>query len=303
MRSSTVDSKERRGAAHPGVAAAGRGQRRRSVRRRRRRRRRDPRARRPRRAHPRPRRRRAPRRARRGPVRACSSRLRDRRGRRGRRAGGPGHRRAEQPRPAPGAAGRRRRRHVRRPAPRRAPPWPAHVRGRLSVATSLGALCDDAGLRALVEGLVLGSFEFHWRSDGPGEQPVGRVVLAGLVGADDPRRDASPRRWPWPAPAGCPARSRWCPPTSRTRPGWPSRPRDVARRGRAADQGVGREAARQRGLRRHRRGRPGLGQPAAAGPARLHARSAAAARPRTSCWSARASPSTPAACRSSRATT
>ncbi len=59
-----------------------------------------------------------------------------------------------------------------------------HVRGRLSVATSLGALGDDAGLRALVEGLVLGSFEFHWRSTGPLQQPVERVVLAGLAAAD-----------------------------------------------------------------------------------------------------------------------
>ena len=56
-----------------------------------------------------------------------------------------------------------------------------HVRDRLSVATSLGALCDDAGLRALVEGIVLGSFEFHWRSQGPRHRPVERVVLAGLV--------------------------------------------------------------------------------------------------------------------------
>ena len=57
------------------------------------------------------------------------------------------------------------------------------VRGRSSVATSLAALADDAGLRALVEGLVLGSFEFHWRSGGPRERPVERVVLAGQVGA------------------------------------------------------------------------------------------------------------------------
>ncbi len=56
-----------------------------------------------------------------------------------------------------------------------------HVRDRLSVATSLGALCDDAGLRALVEGIVLGSFEFHWRSQGPQHRPVERVVLAGLA--------------------------------------------------------------------------------------------------------------------------
>jgi leucyl aminopeptidase len=63
-----------------------------------------------------------------------------------------------------------------------------HVRGRLSVATSLGALCDDAGLRALIEGVVLGSFEFHWRSGGPQHRPVERVVLAGLVDSDA-RRD------------------------------------------------------------------------------------------------------------------
>jgi leucyl aminopeptidase len=54
------------------------------------------------------------------------------------------------------------------------------VRGKESVATSLAALADDAGLRALVEGLVLGSFGFHRRSEGPKEHPAGRVVLAGI---------------------------------------------------------------------------------------------------------------------------
>ena len=54
------------------------------------------------------------------------------------------------------------------------------TKGHGTLATSLAALTDDAGLRALVEGLVLGSFEFHWRSAGPLEQPVTRVVLAGL---------------------------------------------------------------------------------------------------------------------------
>src|SRR3954453_19260173 len=34
------------------------------------------------------------------------------------------------------------------------------ARGRRTVATSVGALADDPGVRALVEGLVLGSFEF-----------------------------------------------------------------------------------------------------------------------------------------------
>jgi leucyl aminopeptidase len=55
------------------------------------------------------------------------------------------------------------------------------TRGKATVATSLAALADDAGLRALVTGLVLGSYEFHWRSTGPVTQPVQRVVLAGLV--------------------------------------------------------------------------------------------------------------------------
>ncbi len=55
------------------------------------------------------------------------------------------------------------------------------TKGRKSVATSLAALTDDAGLRAVVEGLVLGSYEFHWRSSGPLKEPVGQVVLAGLA--------------------------------------------------------------------------------------------------------------------------
>ncbi len=55
------------------------------------------------------------------------------------------------------------------------------TKGRGTVATSLAALSDDSGLRALVEGLVLGSYEFHWRSQGPLKQPVQQVVLAGLA--------------------------------------------------------------------------------------------------------------------------
>ena len=57
------------------------------------------------------------------------------------------------------------------------------AKGHETVATSLAALADDAGLRALVEGLVLGSFEFHWRSTGALAEPVERVVLAGVVDA------------------------------------------------------------------------------------------------------------------------
>ncbi len=55
------------------------------------------------------------------------------------------------------------------------------TKGRRTVATSIAALTDDAGLRAFVEGLVLGSYEFHWRSGGPLDQPVQQVVLAGLT--------------------------------------------------------------------------------------------------------------------------
>jgi leucyl aminopeptidase len=59
------------------------------------------------------------------------------------------------------------------------------VKGKDTMATSLAALSDDAGLRAVVEGLVLGSFGFHRRSEGPKEQPIVRVVLAGISDAED----------------------------------------------------------------------------------------------------------------------
>jgi len=52
-----------------------------------------------------------------------------------------------------------------------------HVCDRDVVATSLGALADPDGLRALVEGLVLGSFVFHWRSEGPPRRPAERIVV------------------------------------------------------------------------------------------------------------------------------
>jgi leucyl aminopeptidase len=55
------------------------------------------------------------------------------------------------------------------------------ARGQSTVSTSLAALTDDAGLRALVEGLVLGSFGFHRKSVEPAVLPVARVVLAGLA--------------------------------------------------------------------------------------------------------------------------
>ncbi len=55
------------------------------------------------------------------------------------------------------------------------------TKGKQTLATSVASLTDDAGLRAFVEGLVLGSFGFHRRSEGPKETPVARVVLAGIA--------------------------------------------------------------------------------------------------------------------------
>ena len=56
---------------------------------------------------------------------------------------------------------------------------------RVSLATSVPALAPDGGLEAFVVGAMLGSFSFHWRSQGPEHTPVGRIVLAGLPDAGD----------------------------------------------------------------------------------------------------------------------
>ncbi len=105
------------------------------------------------------------------------------------------------------------------------------TRDRQSVATSLGALCDDAGLRALVEGLVLGSFEFHWRSEGPRRQPVTRIVLAGLV--DDDTRSAALARALAVAGASWHARTLALVPSNVKNPQWlAEQAADVAKRAR-----------------------------------------------------------------------
>ena len=61
------------------------------------------------------------------------------------------------------------------------------TKDRASVVTSLAAIAPDEGLGAFVVGAMLGSFSFHWRSHGPQERPVARIVLAGVSddGADD----------------------------------------------------------------------------------------------------------------------
>ena len=61
------------------------------------------------------------------------------------------------------------------------------TKDRVSVVTSIAAIAPEDGLGAFVVGAMLGSFGFHWRSTGPREQPVARIVLADVTddGADD----------------------------------------------------------------------------------------------------------------------
>ena len=61
------------------------------------------------------------------------------------------------------------------------------TKDRASVITSLASIAPDGGLAGVVIGAMLGSFGFHWRSTGPQESPVARIVLAGVSdeGADD----------------------------------------------------------------------------------------------------------------------
>jgi leucyl aminopeptidase len=66
------------------------------------------------------------------------------------------------------------------------------VRDRRSLATSVPTVCGTPGLVGFVVGLMLGSFGFHIRSEGPEHRPVGRVVLAGLP--EDPDVHVALRR-------------------------------------------------------------------------------------------------------------
>ncbi len=171
------------------------------------------------------------------------------------------------------------------------------VRDRSSVATSVAAAGGDEGLTTFVVGMTLGSFGFHLRSQGPEHTPVGRVVLAAT--ADDEAADAALHRGIALGGAGWRARMLSTVPSNIKNPQWlAEQAEELAGGVRARGHRLGREAAGQGGLRRHPRRRPGLRDPAAADPARLRAR-ARAARRRSWCWSARASPSTPAVCRSS----
>jgi leucyl aminopeptidase len=85
------------------------------------------------------------------------------------------------------------------------------------VATSVAALTHDAGLRAFVEGLVLGSFAFSRRSDAPDPSPC-EFVLAGVVRPE--AREPASRRALATARAGWLARSLALVPSNEKNPAW-----------------------------------------------------------------------------------
>ena len=101
------------------------------------------------------------------------------------------------------------------------------TKGKASLATSAAALADDAGLRAFIEGLVLGSFGFHRRSTGPQEFPVGKIVLAGI--ADPSAREQALNRALAVAGAAWMARSLALVPSNEKNPAWmATRAKEVA---------------------------------------------------------------------------
>ena len=54
------------------------------------------------------------------------------------------------------------------------------TRGRTCVATSVPAVADDDGLRAFLEGVVLGTFRYHHKTGDLGPAPASEFVLASL---------------------------------------------------------------------------------------------------------------------------
>ncbi len=188
----------------------------------------------------------------------------------------------------------------RRPAPMTsaapAPRWPGPSTTAPCVATTIPAVEPSVGLEPFVVGTILGSFAFAWRSATPEHVPVARIVLAGLSDARParPRPGRRHRRGELalphaglgalqpqePALAGRPGgRAGRARPGSRSRSGTSS---GSPTRGSAASSASGRPRPPHRGWSASTTRRPGC----------------RGARPRW-CWSARASPSTPAACRSS----
>ncbi|PVG81585.1 leucyl aminopeptidase [Nocardioides gansuensis] len=92
------------------------------------------------------------------------------------------------------------------------------LKDRASVVTTVASIAPDEALAAFVVGTMLGSFGFHWRSDGPAERPVGRVVLAGLPDAEE--RDEALARAIALGGAGWRSRMLASVPSNLKNPGW-----------------------------------------------------------------------------------
>ena len=154
------------------------------------------------------------------------------------------------------------------------------TRDRDAVATSIPAVAPDGdpvpdatALEAFVAGTMLGAFEFHWRSTGPKRQPVRQVVIATppgtLAGADQ----AALARAVAIGGAGWRSRMLATVPSNLKNPAWlADQAEQVAAAAGLDGPHLGRGRSRARRLRRHPGRRPGLGDPAPADPARLHAR-------------------------------
>ncbi len=185
----------------------------------------------------------------------------------------------------------------RRPAPGRRRAGPGGPRPALGRHVGGRGRARGGARRRSSSGRCSGRSRFHWRAEPPEHRPVGRVVLAALPD------DLGPALARAVALGGAGWRSRMLAtvPSNLKNPPWLAGQAERLAAEAGLEVTVWDEAwlAEQR-LRRHRRRRPGVGHPAAPDPARLHAAQRRAGVRRPSCWSARASPSTPAACRSSR---
>ena len=170
------------------------------------------------------------------------------------------------------------------------------AKGRAAIEVDLPAGVGDRGWSALAEGALLASYTM--RIGASRKKAVEKILFFGPeeAGRAVGRAEVAAR-------ATALARDLANTPSNEKDPAWladaPTRSR-----GRAglALQGVGRGELAAEGFGGIARRRAGVGAAAAADRAGVRARAAPARRRRTSCWSARASPSTPAGSRSSRAT-
>ena len=169
-----------------------------------------------------------------------------------------------------------------------------------AVASSVSAVGDDDGMAAFVEGATLGSFGFSLRKDGPRDRPVRRIALA--LTPDGDGSSARLKRAIAASGAGWQSRLLASVPSNIKTPQW------LAEQAVSAAEAAGLKATvldEKQLAERGFGGVVGVGQGAAVPPRFVQIDykpgRRAPARRATWCWSARASPSTAAASRSSRA--